>query len=229
MVPHSLHSDIRPVLAETVAILISERWRADFKSHTGDEQSSHETDILSFSVLLLATNWGAVFSQRVFSEIEQCLCSLRKSKLDFWYNALVWELALASRLRFPSRSKVVKTLIANFDHPRSSIRLLMLEYGWFVLRWLKNAQPRLLANFINGHVYSELAYVLATRLPERERVSIDLLLSHEVPECLKNQFIARLESTRAGVDEHASRHFWQLECECRRVIDGLALGTKRST
>lgn len=218
-----------PMVAESAFVELADRWREQVRQTPDESPLPGSADDVALACLLLAADWGAEFSEVASSRIRSNQQIAAKRGWRAWMDRLSWDLCEACRMSSPAESRSFMKLTANLDHHNSSIRIWMMEIGWCVREWLKSdeAIKRLLNNFGTTIYGPSMAAGLAACLFDSVEDFLEFAGSYAMPGGHhEDQYRASLkEISRASIVE-AQAPLWQMECECRRLIERTSLGLR---
>lgn len=221
-----------PTVAERAFVALAHRWQEEVEHTPKDRALPRATDVLALACLTLSVEWGSEFSEVAADQMEFNRVLAAGWRTVAWADTLPWELCQASFLATPMEAPAVQLLTANLDHGNSSVRTWMMEIGWFVRRWLDpdEASRRLLNNLGSTIFQPFMAAGLAACLFATIDDFLAFARSYAMPRgFLEDQYRGRVEEIKATSILNAQAPFWQLECECRRIIEQASLGLRLST
>jgi len=217
-----------PTIAERACLKLARKWHAEAERTQRDHRLTRIADVSALACLALAVEWGSEFSAVAMDQMEANRQLAAAQWTVSWQDELPWELCRSSCLVSPMESQAVQLLTANLDHHNSSIRIWMMEMGWFARPWLDTVEgaTRLLKNVANTIMGPSMALGLASRLFAHSDDFFTFARAFVAPSRFENQYDERL----AGVTEYclleAQAPFWQLESECRLMIEQAILGCR---
>lgn len=219
-----------PTAAEGAFLALASRWAYCVQRLDRSRAFPREVDVCALACLLVASEWGVTFSGVAHELIEANCAIVDSCRGGSWIDRLSWELCGESLSEWRCASRAFDQLAANLDHHNSSIRIWMMEIGWMVQPRLdrKEAVSRLLSNLAETIFEPHLAADLAARFFPDFVQFIAHAQSYEPPSQYEEQYRSRLENYTKEGSEALQTPFWQLECECRKMIESASLGRRLS-
>lgn len=223
-----LSSASAPTIAERAFLTLAREWHVEAERTPKDHRLPHSADILALSCLLLSVEWGAEFSAVATRQMETNRLLVANRMTVSWDDELSWELCAASRLTFPMESPAAQLLTANLYHHKSSIRIWMMEIGWFARPWLDpdEATRRLLDNLATTLGEPFMAAGLAARFFATNDDFLAFAHSYAAPSAYQEQYRDRLSFITGYGILQIQAPFLQLDCECRQAIEQASLGLR---
>jgi hypothetical protein len=217
----------KPTVAERAFLVLARRWHDGFAVVDMNHAPPRDVDEVALACVLLAVEWGSDFTAvaRNQCELNRELGSKREVP---WIDCLPWELCEASWAADPRDTGAVETLTANLDHHNSALRGWCMELAWMCRPWLEKlvCTLSLLKNVADTLGGVEVAMGLARGLCSSDEELNEFIAAyeHQPPDRFANQFAERIKAFRDVGFFLTQIHHLDLECRCRRMIEGAVLG-----
>ena len=214
-----------PGPAERAFLVLARRWHDEFTLVDENHAPPREVDEIALACVLLAVQSGHGFTK---IGLDQCELNweLASKRQVSWFEQLPWELCQASRTANPLDLRPTEPLVANLDHPNSSIRGWCMKIAWICRSWLDKDMciPLLLKNVADtlGHV--QFAMGLARRLCASTEELEEYIGRYGPPVAFADQFARRIKVFRNIGFFLTQAVPLDLECRCRRLIESAVFG-----
>ncbi len=218
--------DPKPLIAERVFLALAREWAVQARNTQEGHALPRSADELALACLLLAVEWGSVFTNvgQQQMEINREQAAMRRDVS--WMDELSWKLCQCAAHAPPlSELDAVQELTANLDHHNSAIRCWIMELSWFAAPWLNpvEASVRLLKNLADTLLGVSMAAGLAARLFKDAESFMAYARDFQPPATFEDQYADRLRMVEELGVLGCQASFWRMEAECRKLIEQTAL------
>lgn len=209
--------DIAPTSAEVVFTRLAGSWRKQCADVQRDLPLSRSLDEIALAALLLAVEHGDSFSRAARAEAELAMAACEK-RLAPWLDRLPWHLSACfsdGRIdRVP-----LERLITNLSHPKSDVRIWILELAWIVRGELELSEvlAPLLENVASTLIGVEMSWGLAGEFFWQVENFVREAEEYE-PQDFSGQYADRVAGLKRQSLMQTQSRFWWAESCCRRVI-----------
>jgi len=209
--------DIAPTSAEVVFTRLAGSWRKQCADVQPDHPLPRSLDEIALAALLLAVEHGDSFSRAARAEAELAMAACEK-RLIPWLDRLPWHLSACFSDGCIDRVPLER-LITSLSHPKSDVRVWILELAWIVRRELElsDARAPLLENVASTLIGVEMSWGLAGELFWRIEDFVREAEEYE-PQDFSRQYKDRVEGLKLQSLIQTQSQFWWTESRCRRVI-----------
>lgn len=203
--------------AERVFVSLARTWLRESVAVERDRPLPRLLDEMALAALLLAVEHGGGFSRAARSEAYQNVVACERRLLP-WLDQLPWQLSASLCEGFNDRAPLER-LVSNLDHPKSNVRVWVLELSWMVRRELElcDALKPLLENVASTLIGVEMAWGLAAELFSRVDDFVREVAEFE-PQDFSGQYADRVGSLKGQSLVQTQARFWWIESRCRLMI-----------
>lgn len=203
--------------AEQVFVNLARRWLKEAAAVERDRPLPRLIDEIALASLLLAVEHGGSFSRAARSEAHKNAVACERRLLP-WIDQLPWQLSVSLCDGLNDRAPL-EQLVSALDHPKSAVRVWLMEVAWMVRRELElcSALEPLLENVASTLAGVEMAWGLGAELFGRVDEFIREAAEFE-PRRYSGQYADRVRELKGQSLVQTQARFWWLENRCRRVI-----------
>jgi hypothetical protein len=208
-----------PTLAERVFIQLVTEWCAEYLKPVRDDTSYRNQFELELSCVMLAAELGSQFTPTAREHLQKARRLMEYKKCD-WIDTLAWE--IVSGLLTDSGS-AIDTVVLNFDHGSSRVRLYMLDLGWILAAKVHRDESlkRLLESVSWGLVGVRRAWGLGLTIAGSEAALLEFARTMSF-DYWEKQFLCRVDEFK-GKELECQAYFWELDAVIKKPILSHAL------
>ena len=209
-------------------IALALKWRAVTAKAKQDRSMLEDADMLAFSCLILAAEWGDHLTESVNPVLEENEKLINVEWTIYSdIEKLVWRLCRRDKEAESMLDLAMESLIEYYlTHHNSAIRIWAMEVGWMIRPWLPahTVVPLMLKNVADTIGGVRLAMGLALGLCTTEIALETFITEYEPEESYMKQYANRIELFRKEGFFLSQTSLLGLECRCRQIIEREILG-----